>query len=365
MFIYILLPILFIVASVFLFMNFAPQIGGSSKGDRMKRIENSPQYKDGKFVNQIETNMNTGEESMFKTMMKFFKGVDNSSPRDPLVTEPVNRVFSSDKKGLQMMWFGHSTLLAQFDGVKFITDPVFSERTSPVSFAGTKAFDYMPKYNLEDLPEIDYVLITHDHYDHLDYKSINFLKDKVKTFVVPLGVAAHLIHWGIIEEKIIELDWHEHVVLSGVKVTMTPSRHFSGRGLTNRNSTLWCSYVVEKDSNKVYFSGDSGYGPHFKEIGEQYGPFDYCFMECGQYNKSWANIHMMPEETAQAFVDLKGTHLIPIHWAKFALSLHSWTEPIERLSKKADELKVSVNLPPVGAVIDDESIVGFSEKWYL
>ena len=297
-------------------------------------------------------------------MMQFIRGVDNAKPQSPVTAKPLDTVFDGNSKQLSMTWLGHSTLLIQMDGVKMITDPVFSKRTSPVSFAGTKAFDYMPNYQLEDLPELDYVLISHDHYDHLDYKTIDYLKNKVKAFVVPLGVAAHLVRWGVIEEKIIELDWYDEAKLEGIKLTSTPARHFSGRGLTNRNSTLWCSYVIQGSSQSVFFSGDSGYGPHFKEIGEKYGPFDYCFMECGQYNPSWADIHMSPEESAQAFVDLKGKNLIPIHWAKFALALHAWTEPAERITKKADELNIKVSLPPVGALVNDETIDSYSERWW-
>jgi len=191
-------------------------------------------------------------------------------------------------------------------------------------------------------------LISHDHYDHLDYWSITKLKDNVKKFYVPLGVAAHLKAWGVEEVKIVEMDWWEEVKFEELVFACAPARHFSGRGLTNKDSTLWCSWVVKGDNANIFFSGDTGYNEGFKKIGEKYGPFDLTLLECGQYNEGWAEIHMMPEQTVQAHIDLRGKLLMPIHWAAFKLSVHPWQEPVERLLAKANSLGVKVTTPKIG-----------------
>jgi L-ascorbate metabolism protein UlaG (beta-lactamase superfamily) len=198
------------------------------------------------------------------------------------------------------------------------------------------------------LPPLDIVLLSHDHYDHLDHGSILKLKAKAKHFVVPLGVAAHLVKWGVAASRITELDWWETATVDGVFLAAAPARHFSGRGLRDRDKTLWCSWVLKSGEQSVYFGGDSGYDTHFKEIGQKYGPFDLTMLECGQYNEAWQYIHMMPEQTAQAHLDLRGNVLMPTHWGAFSLALHPWQEPIDRLSKAAQDLNITLATPLIG-----------------
>ena len=207
------------------------------------------------------------------------------------------------------------------------------------------------------------MLISHDHYDHLDYGSIQKLKSKVKMFYVPLGIKAHLTAWGVDENNIKEFDWWESTTLNGIEFVSTPARHFSGRGLTNRNSTLWSSWVLKSKNSSIFFSGDSGYGKHFKEIGKKYGPFDFAMMECGQYNEQWSQIHMSPEETIQATIDVQSKLMMPIHWGAFKLALHSWNDPIIRATKKAVDLNVNISTPKIGeSIILNDKIP--TEKWW-
>ena len=211
-----------------------------------------------------------------------------------------------------------------------------------------KRFDYHEPIRVDQLVDIDVIVISHDHYDHLDYSSIKALNDNTKHYLVPLGVGAHLIAWGVDPGKITELDWGQSAEKLGIQFTATPARHFSGRGMLNRDKTLWASWVIKGRQKNIYFSGDSGYGPHFKDIGDQYGPFDFAMMECGQYNEKWEAIHMMPEQTVQASLDLRSKHTMPIHWGAFDLSLHTWTDPVDRLIKESESKGVPVSTPQLG-----------------
>ena len=219
---------------------------------------------------------------------------------------------------------------------------------SPVSWVGSSRFNPELPIDVEALPFIDVVLISHDHYDHLDYGSILKLKNKAKKFYMPLGVGAHLLSWGVDAEKIVEMDWWDTETFDELTFVSTPSRHFSGRGMFNRNSTLWCSWVIQTDHTNIFFSGDGGYGNHFKEIGNKYGPFDFTMMECGQYNEQWAKIHMIPDEIPQALWDLKSRIFMPIHWGAFRLALHKWTEPVEILTNMIDKHDFTMATPEIG-----------------
>ena len=218
---------------------------------------------------------------------------------------------------------------------------------APVSFM-TNRFAYEVPIDLESIPHVDAIILSHDHYDHLDYPSIMKLKDKVDHFFTPLGVGSHLIRWGVDESKITELDWWESKTIDNIQLVATPARHFSGRGISDRNKTQWASWAIIGEKERIFFSGDSGYGPHFKEIGEKYGPFDFAMMECGQYNERWEAIHMMPEQTIQASIDVKSNLMMPIHWSAFNLSLHSWTDPVERAVKAAQTQGVNILTPQIG-----------------
>ncbi len=341
------------------FYTFSPQFG--ARGGISAAAKKSPNFENGVFKNLEKTVMMTDFKwsSLGDYFKKGKKEPENSLTAEKISKETINSLADSLTR---VTWFGHSALLLEISGKKIFLDPMLGESASPIPFMGPKRFQDELPISMEDLPELDAVLISHDHYDHLDYESILKLKDKVKKFYLPLGVGEHLIKWGVDKEKIVELDWWTDVTLDDLTFAATPSRHFSGRGFA-RNQTLWCSWVIKSDSSSVFFSGDSGYGKHFKEIGEKYGPFDITLMECGQYNKQWANIHMMPEETTQAHVDVKGKLLLPIHWGAFVLALHDWTDPIERVTAKAQELGVDVVTPRVGQPIVLQDAETYSNWW--
>jgi L-ascorbate metabolism protein UlaG (beta-lactamase superfamily) len=318
---------------LYVFLNYYPAFGGKAP-------------KNQRFENLIPTVMDMNGESMFSMLKEYIKG---NPKRRPTNTVPIERVRlplqASDPK---LTWFGHSTFLVEMDGKTILIDPMFGRAPSPFPLFGAGRFSKSLPLKLEDLPEIDIVLISHDHYDHLDHGSINKIKHKVKQFIVPLGVGSHLGRWGVNTDKIQELNWWDELTLEKFTFACTPARHFSGRNVTNRNSTLWCSWVIKGQQTSLFFSGDSGYGPHFKEIGEKYGPFELTLMECGQYDRRWEAIHMFPEQTVQAHVDVKGKWMIPIHWGAFTLSFHDWTDPIERVTKAAFENDVLISTPKIG-----------------
>ncbi|MGZ5282722.1 MAG: MBL fold metallo-hydrolase [Bacteroidia bacterium] len=332
------------------FLN-SPVFGALPKGERLKRIRQSPNYRDGKFRNLTETPMMTKDASMVKIMFNFLLGDKNVLPKKPIPAIKSNLKTSSDNKAV-LTWFGHSSYLLQINNFNIIVDPVFSTKTSPVQWAGTEAFPGTDTYSVEDLPKIDVVLITHDHYDHLDYPTIKKLGNSVGKYITTLGVGAHLEKWGIDKDKILENDWWDEINIStDIKLIAAPARHFSGRNITGRNQSLWASFILLSDNYKIYLGGDSGYEDHFKTIGEKHGPFDLAILECGQYNKYWPYIHMFPEETAQAAIDLQAKVLFPVHWAKFKLSTHHWSESVKRVLAKAAVLKLPVTTPQIGEPI--------------
>lgn len=297
-----------------------------------------------------------------KMMMEFFgKGIDREpSTVLPSVKTDLNSLSANEPL---LIWFGHSSYLIKIEGKNILVDPVFSERASPVQYLGSKNYAIISPYTINDFPDIDLVIITHDHYDHLDYNSILQLKSKAKLFCASLGVGSHLEYWGIDSSKIKEFDWwQEEQLFPGFELISTPARHFSGRGFT-RNKTLWSSYILKTQSHRIFIGGDSGYDPSFKTIGEKFGPFDLTILECGQYNVKWPFIHMMPEETARAAVELSGNVLLPVHWAKFTLSLHTWKEPAERVTKAAELLNLPVTTPLIGEVVEFNSTFPNTKWW--
>ncbi|MBL7840712.1 MAG: MBL fold metallo-hydrolase [Cyclobacteriaceae bacterium] len=322
--------------------------GKLPSGDRLGRIKASPNYRNGSFQNLTPTQMLAEGASYPKMLINFFsKGIDRE-PVDVLPSVKTDlKSLPNDKTTI--VWFGHSSYFIKLNGKNIFIDPVFSERTSPFQFIGKKAYAIETPYSLTDFPDtLDLVILTHDHYDHLDYHTMLKLHPRVKQFYTSLGVGSHLEYWGVNGSKISEFDWWESRTFeSGIDVIAAPSRHFSGRGLT-RNQTLWSSFILKTDSIKIYVGGDSGYDPAFAAIGNQYGPFDLALLECGQYNTMWPNIHMMPEEVAHAAVDLKAKVFMPVHWAKFTLALHTWKDPIERTTAAAERLGISITTPMIG-----------------
>lgn len=357
--------ILLAVLAGAVFINVSPQFGGKATGIRLAAIQNSPLYQQGRFQNQVETNMDLD----FRDYIKIFSNIINKDKnQQPDWNIPVQKIDlatlnAANDTLTKITWFGHSAFLIEIDGKRLLLDPMLGNAPSPVSFVGTQRFSKTLPIAISDLPAIDAILISHDHYDHLDYGSIIQLKDKTDHFFVPLGIGAHLEAWGVPKTKITELEWWQEADLQGIKLASTPARHFSGRGLTDRMQTLWTSWVIQGKQDAIFFSGDSGYFPGFKQIGDIYGPFDITLMECGQYNELWANIHMMPEETVQAHLDLKGKILMPIHWGAFTLAMHSWTEPIERLKAKAATLQVPVTTPQIGETITLNQKLPVSHWW--
>ncbi|WP_025763831.1 MBL fold metallo-hydrolase [Dyadobacter tibetensis] len=340
-------------------------LGKAPKGDRLLRIKQSPHYKDGSFQNLTPTPVQSEDASLIKMLHKM---LINPNPNvSPKADVPVVRTafLIAPSPNPTITYFGHSSYMIQRNGINILVDPVFSKRISPVSFIGTKGFKGSLAYGLEDLPSIDFVVLTHDHYDHMDHHTIKAMIDSPTRFVVPLGVGAHLEYWGIAAERITELDWWETTsIIPDVNLTATPARHFSGRSL-KRGQTLWVSYVFKTASETLFLGGDSGYEQHFKEIGRKFGPFDLAILECGQYNRWWPYIHMMPEQTVQASFDLGAKALWPVHWGKYALAMHDWNEPARRIAHKAHEL----NMPLATPMIGEQIILGKpwpnSEWWEL
>ncbi len=331
--------------TIFLFMQ-QSTFGKDPAEARLDRIKDSPHYRDGVFQNLEQTAVMRENASYVGMMNDFFHKDKANIPPQALPSVQTDLKALSDEKPT-IVWFGHSSYLIKSQGVTILVDPVFSGNASPVSFFG-KSFPGSDVYGVDDMPNIDCLILSHDHYDHLDYKTITQLIPKVKKFYTALGVGAHLERWGAPADKIVEFDWWEHQsVAPEIDLTAVPARHFSGRSFA-RGRTLWTAFVLKLHGYSLFLGGDSGYGKHFAEIGQKYGPFDLAILECGQYGKDWPNIHMFPEEVARAGQDLRAKTILPVHWAKFALSIHAWNEPIQRLTKKAKEMNVDVTTPKIG-----------------
>ncbi|NMM47783.1 MBL fold metallo-hydrolase [Marinigracilibium pacificum] len=328
-----------------IFLYTSPQFGQIPEGKDLERIELSPNYLNGIFVNLIKTEVGSFKK-MIKTLPDFFNG-KNGEPKTKIPVKFGNSKAIATDTSTHITWYGHSAFLIEIEGKRILIDPMLGETAAPVSF-GASRFPYQKPIPIEELTNIDAIIISHDHYDHLDYPTIEKLKKHTAHFFTALGVGSHLKSWGIPQEKITELDWWESIKYKELNLVSCPARHFSGRGITDRNKTQWASWIITGNNSNLYFSGDGGYGPHFKEIGEKYGPFDLAMMECGQYNKAWGQIHMMPEESVQAGIDVKGKILMPIHWGAFKLAVHEWTEPIVRFKAEAETQNVSIVHPYIG-----------------
>ncbi|MBK9274276.1 MAG: MBL fold metallo-hydrolase [Flavobacteriales bacterium] len=355
-----------VVLAVLLYFRTADRIGGDPAGERLERIRSLPNYREGKLHNLEPTDMNMPFTVMLKVMWTMLKGADGREPMAALPTVAFDRG-AWDKvpaDEVAVCWLGHSCVLIKLNGITFLTDPVFGERASTFTFAGPKRFPYTERVTVDQLPPIDVLLLSHDHYDHLCHETITQLvaKDKVGRTITALGVGAHLERWGVKAASITELAWWEEVVVGPVKLTFAPTRHFTGRGLTNRFSTLWGSFVLE-GSKRIYFGADSGYSKTFKELGDRFGRFDLAMLECGAYSEYWPQIHMFPEQTAQAARDMNADVLMPIHWAQFALGLHPWKESIQRITGTAGEMRLPLFTPRIGRIVSTLGPVS-SERWW-
>lgn len=348
-----------------LFVNLSPEFGGSPTKAQKERFKKSDNFKGGVFVNLGDVKMKMGFADYLKGLRGYFSPQPNAVPAKNISVLKIDSLEVARYNGpTRLVWFGHSTFLLQIEGKNLLLDPMLGPVPAPNPMLGGKRFSKNLPIDIERLPEIDAVIFSHDHYDHLDYGSVQLLKDRVKMFYAPLGVGAHLMEWGVEEKRIVELDWWEETQFEDLHLKCTPAQHFSGRGLADRGKTLWSGWVVQSDSSNIFFSGDSGYGSHFKEIGEKYGPFDFAMLECGQYNELWKEIHMMPEETAQAGLDVKAKKIMPIHWGAFKLAMHPWTEPVQRISKRAKELGVPVTTPRIGETFYLNGTPTSNEEWW-
>lgn len=344
--IYTLVVFLILLLATVWVMNL-PVFGKVPEGARLERIKRLPNYKDGMLENLSPTPMKPDNVSYWDMLSAFFKGNKRGTPSQEIPTVKPDFSVSEQTK---IIWFGHSSYLVQVDGLNVLVDPVFSKRASPFSFIGSENFHGTDFVKVEDFPVLDVVLITHDHYDHLDYHTILKLNGKAKRFITSLGVAAHLEYWGVSPEKITELSWNEGTAVGSLKFTALPARHFTGR-LFKRNQTLWSAFVLQGAKEKLYLGGDSGYDTHFKKAGQEFGPFDIAVLECGQYNDYWPLIHMFPEQTVQAAIDLNAKVLLPVHWGKFTLAMHDWDEPVIRVVKEARKQDFKITTPMMGEPI--------------
>jgi L-ascorbate metabolism protein UlaG (beta-lactamase superfamily) len=326
--------LLFVFLGFYMVKFFNKAVGDAPSAEA---CEQSEHFKDGKFQNSIPTSAADFSETP-KIMKDYFNRNVESKPIDSYVFEEVGKadMLNDTTDQIYFNWLGHAAILMQYQGKYILMDPMLGQRASPFSFLGPKRYS-APPITAENLPTIEAVVLSHDHYDHLDYETIKIIKDKVKYFYVPVGIGASLRYWGVAEEQIVELDWWESKSFNNIEIIATPARHFSGR-LLSQNNTFWASWVIKWGDHSIYFGGDTGIFDGFTEIGKKYAPFDIAFMPIGAYNKSWHDIHLDPEEAVDAFKQL-GTakKFYPIHWGTFDLALHSWYDPIERLIKEADK----------------------------
>ncbi len=332
------------------------QFGGKITQELKARYSKSDNWSENKFQNLEKTTMDVNIQTLPKILYRQFFESGGREPGSPLPIQPFRiSEFLIPADTPKFIWYGHSVLLMQVSGKTILIDPMFGPNASPIAPFATKRFSVGSLEIIDSLPEIDLVLLTHDHYDHLDLDSMHRLIPKVKHFYTALGVGRHLKYWGVQGNDITEFDWWDERKFHDIHITFTPSRHFSGRGLTDRAKSLWGGWVLKENSSSIYFSGDGGYGDHFKEVGSRFGPFDIGFMECGQYNEHWRQIHMFPEEAVQAGLDSGVKKAVPVHWGAFSLAQHTWKDPAERFVQAAREQNLEFLTPRLGELFTLET----------
>ncbi|MCZ7438572.1 MBL fold metallo-hydrolase [Micromonospora sp. WMMC241] len=335
------------------------QLGGRLSGARAERAARSPRFRDGTFHNPTGRNATMVADPGRNLVRELIFGKQKRRPGSavPLLC-PADSAPADPTRELNVVWYGHASTLVEIEGRRVLLDPVWSDRCSPSALVGPRRI-HEPPVRLDELPRLDAVLISHDHYDHLDMATVRGLRTHQSApFVVPLGVGAHLERWGVPADRIVELDWSESHRVGGLTLTATAAQHFSGRGL-RRDGTLWSSWVVAGATRKVFYTGDSGYFDGYAGIGAEHGPFDVTLMQIGAYDRAWPNIHMFPEEAVAAHLDVRGELLVPVHWGTFNLALHDWSEPVDRLwaEAKARDVRLAVPRPGERVVVNEPPAV--------
>ena len=365
--------LLLMIAGALLLLSRCEQFGAVPTGPDHQRMTMSPNYnpdqdifvnEDPDVIEEMLAHSGFWANPRKNLSNNFLFNPNTPTPNTPLpeVRGPLPDDLRDTSDTVKFTWLGHATVLASINGKTILFDPVFSESAAPVSWA-VKRYQ-PPAIGIEELPPIDFIVISHDHYDHLDMNAVKFFKESNTRFLVPLGVASHLEYWGISRDKVTEFDWWQSRNIAGITFTCAPAQHFSGRtGTIAMQKTLWSSWAVRTEATSVYFSGDSGYAGHFKEIGDRLGPFDLTFIDAGQYNERWRQVHNLPPEVIDAFYDLRGDILVPIGWGMFTLALHDWYEPPVEISSRAFEIGATVAIPRFGEWVDIRQRLP-DKKWW-
>lgn len=365
MIIFIIILVVGMLLTYFVIVSFTPSFGADLSTKQKNLFKKYENFAQGKFNNRKAVPEKITFSRFIELGYKYLTTkVVNGTPNKPPEVMAIDSFALVNNDRTQLFWMGHSTFLLQHLGKTILFDPMFGEVPAPFDFLGNKRFNLKLPIKAEDLPKIDYVIFSHDHYDHLDYKSILQIKGKVERFLVPLGVGNHLEKWGVKKDKITELNWWENIRYDNLNFICTPAQHFSGRKFSNSQETLWASWVVQFNEASIYFSGDSGYDTHFKSIGDKYGPFNLSLLECGQYNDLWPDIHMFPEETVQAGIDLRSEKIIPIHWGAFKLAMHPWNDPVKRVLIEGKKRGINIEIPKIGERIVLDTLNLFEERWW-
>jgi len=357
----------FIVASSILCLTNCSSFGGDASGERLKRIQASPHYKDGVFVNTVPvTREEFGIGDYWDYTIDLFIHDEIRIPPSaiPIVVIPPETLKTAPPPGLRSIWLGHASVFIELDGFRLLLDPVFSEYASPFNFIGPKRF-HPPPIALKDLPKIDAVMISHDHYDHLDIKTIQYLSSKGTHFIVPLGIGAHLDEWEVPNNQVTEFVWWESKKIGDLTIISTPAQHYSGRGMFDQNEKFWSSWSIIGPEHRVFYSGDTGFSDHFKKIGNQWGPFDLSIIKIGAYGPGtyWNGIHMDVEDAIQAHLDVQGSRMLPVHWATFNMAMHDWDEPIILAVKEANVKNVDLVTPHIGEIVTAGQPF-LSQRWW-